>query len=313
MPRSVTRRKFDEIVAFAEIEKFIDTPVKHYSSGMYVRLAFAVAAHLEPDILIVDEVLAVGDVAFQKKCLARIGDVGRSGSTVLVVSHNMPSILNLCERAILLDRGAVIQDGPAKDVVAAYLASAREAAGEVVWTDPQQAPGNDLVRLHAVRILQEGAGGPTADVDISKPIDVELEYWNLKEGAQIYPAIWLKDQMGTFVLSSSNHKSISLAPDEWDGRPHPVGLYRSICRIPGTFLNEGLYSIAAIVGKGVSDTLILQDYVVSFTVHDTGEMRGEYLGSWAGPVVRPRLAWRTAQVDEREEVTARVAESGKWA
>jgi lipopolysaccharide transport system ATP-binding protein len=289
--------KFDEIVAFSgpEVEQYIDTPVKRYSSGMYVRLAFAVAAHLETEIMIVDEVLAVGDTAFQKKCLGKMGAMGHEGRTVLVVSHNMPSIVNLCERAILLSDGRAIADGQASEVVQQYLATAVSAGGEVVWPDPDQAPGNDIVRLHAVRILQDGIDGPTEDVSISKEVLVQIQYWNFREGSLLYPAIMLMDRMGTFVLASNNHRSVSLTEDPWSGRPHPIGLFQSVCRIPRDFLNESLYTITAIVGKGTSDTQILEDSVLSFDVHDTGAMRKEYYGAWAG-VVRPKLAWSTEMI-----------------
>jgi len=297
MRKREIEQKFDEIVNFSEIEKFIDTPVKRYSSGMYVRLAFAVAAHLEPEILLVDEVLAVGDVAVQKKCLGKMGDVAKGGRTVLFVSHSMSSIINLCQRAILLDAGKVVKDGQVAEVVQHYLATARSAGGEVVWPDPAQAPGNDIVRLHAVRILQDGIDGPTADVDISKEVIIQIAYWNLQEGTLLYAAIILKDQMGTLVFSSSNHKSISLTEDPWYGRPQPTGLFQSICRIPGNLLNEGLYSVTAIVGKGISDTQVLEDYAVSFHVHDTGEMRKSgFYGGWGG-TVRPKLTWYTEQID----------------
>jgi len=304
MKRVDIKKKFNEIVAFAEIEKFIDTPVKRYSSGMYVRLAFAVAAHLEPEILLVDEVLAVGDIEFQKKCLGKMGDIGREGRTVVLVSHNMPSIVNLCQCAVLLDVGKVVKDGQVAEVVQYYLATARSAGGEVVWPDPAQAPGNDIVHLHAARILQDGIEGPTADVDISKEVLIQITYWNLREGALLYPAIWLRDKMGTFVLASSNHKSISLTDDPWCGRPYPIGLFQSICRIPGSFLNEGLYSVTVIVGKGISDTQILEDYVLSFNVHDTGEMRKEFHGNWIG-VVRPKLAWHTGYIEPAVGATER--------
>src|SRR6185437_10517039 len=121
MMRAEIARKFDEIVAFAEVEKFLDTPVKHYSSGMYVRLAFAVAAHLEPEILIVDEVLAVGDAEFQRKCMKKMGDVAGQGRTVLFVSHNMAAVQTLCHRAVLLERGRVKQIGTSRDVITEYL------------------------------------------------------------------------------------------------------------------------------------------------------------------------------------------------
>ena len=295
MTKSEIEAKFDEIVKFAEVEEFLDTPVKRYSSGMHVRLGFAVAAHLEPDILVVDEVLAVGDFEFQKKCFGKMGDVAREGRTVLLVSHNMSSIVNLCQRAILLDAGKVVKDDRATEVVQYYLSTARSTGGEVVWPDPEQAPGNDIARLHAVRILQDGFDGPTADVDISKEVLIQIDYWCLHEGAALFPGIWLRDSIGTDILSSSNAKSVSLTDDSWYGRPHPRGLYQSICRIPGNFLNEGRYIITAIVGKVPSRTIALEEDLLSFDVHDTGEMRKEFSGGWLG-VIRPRLAWHTEQV-----------------
>ena len=300
MTKSEIEAKFDEIVKFAEVEQFLDTPVKRYSSGMHVRLGFSVAAHLEPDILVVDEVLAVGDVEFQKKCFGKMEDVAREGRTVLLVSHNMPSIINLCQRAILLNAGKVVTDGPAAKVVEHYLSTARSVGGEVVWPDPARAPGNDIVRLHAVRILQNGIKGSTADVDISKEVLIQITYWNLRRGASLYKAILLKDRMGTLVFASSNHKSVSLTEDPWYGRPHQVGIFQSVCRIPGNFMNEGLYSVTAIVGKGISDTQVLVDNVLSFNVHDTGEMRKEFYGGWGG-VIRPRLAWHTEHIGSIDE------------
>lgn len=300
MRKREIEKKFDEIVAFAEIEKFLDTPVKRYSSGMDVRLAFSIAAHLEPEILLVDEVLAVGDVAFQKKCLGKMGEVAKEGRTILYVSHNMPSIVNLCQRAILLSKGKIVSDGKSAEVVQRYLTTVRSLDGEVIWPDPTQAPGNDIVRLHAVRILQDGTDGSTADVDISKEVLIQIDYWCLQEGAPLYSSIWLRDRVGTPVLSSDNAKSVSLTKDPWYGRPHPRGLFQSVCRIPGNFLNDGLYSVTVILGKVPNDTLVLEDYVVSFRVHDTGEMRKEYLGHWIG-TVRPRLAWHTKYIGPGED------------
>jgi lipopolysaccharide transport system ATP-binding protein len=292
MTRAEIKNKFDEIVAFAEVEEFLDTPLKRYSSGMAVRLAFSVAAHLEPEILLIDEVLAVGDAAFQKKSLGKMEDVSKEGRTILLVSHNMASIMNLCRRAILLDAGKIVMDGASADVVQHYIASSRSSNGEVIWPTPQMAPGNDIVRMHAVRIIQDGISGPTADVDISKEVHIQIYFWNLREGAMLYPALFLKDYMGTIIFASSNAKSVSLDEDYWSGRPYNIGLYRSTCCIPGNFLNEGRYSITAIVGRGISDTQILEDHVLSFDVHDTGEMRKEFYGGWDG-VIRPRLAWQT--------------------
>ncbi len=284
--------RFDDIVEFAEVQKFIDTPLKRYSSGMQVRLAFSVAAHLEPETMLVDEVLAVGDYKFQKKCLGKMGEISHEGRTVLLVSHNMTSILNLCSRAVLLDSGRVVMDGRSEDVVQHYIATVSKAGGEAVWPDPVTAPGNDVARIHAVRILQEGIDGPTADVDISKEVTIQISYWNLREGALLYRAIILMDKLNTLVLSSNNHRSASLTEDPWYGRPQPKGLFQSTCRIPGNFLNDGLYSITAIVGTGASHTEAMADNAVSFHVHDTGEMRQKFYGGWGG-VVRPRLAWHT--------------------
>ena len=302
MKKKEIERKFDEIVEFAgeEVAKFIDTPLKRYSSGMQVRLAFSVAAQLEPEILLVDEVLAVGDYEFQKRCLGKMGEVTRGGRTVLFVSHNMASIINLCPRAILLDSGKVVMDGHSPDVVQHYIATARKTGSEVVWPDPATAPGNDIVRLHAVRVLQDGIDGSTADVDIAKEVIIQISYWNLQENALLFSGLWLKNQMDTLVFSSGNHRSISLTEDPWYGRPQPVGLFQSTCRIPGNFLNEGLYSVTAIVGKGVSDTQILEDRVVSFQVYDTGAMRKEFHGTWFG-VVRPLLPWHTELMSSCEE------------
>jgi lipopolysaccharide transport system ATP-binding protein len=293
MSRREVARKFDQIVAFAEVEQFLDTPVKRYSSGMYVRLAFAVAAHLEPDILVVDEVLAVGDDAFQQKCLGEMGNLRRSGRTILVVSHSMVTVMNLCQRVVLLHAGQVLAVGPPAPVVQQYLGMSRTLKGEVVWPDPDQAPGNEVARLHAVRIRQEGIDGPTGEVDICREVLVEISYWNLVEGAQLYSGLWLKDALGTFILATSNEKSISLTDDPWYRKPLPRGLFRSACRIPANFLNEGRYAITAIVGKIPNQTIVLEESVITFEAHDTGAMREVYYGPWVGPVIRPRLAWHT--------------------
>ena len=165
MGKSEIDRKFDEIVDFGEVGKFIDTPVKHYSSGMYLRLGFAVAAHLEPDILIVDEVLAVGDARFQKKCLNKMQDVGKEGRTVLFVSHNMQAITRLCPRAILLDDGKILVDGPAHKVVSAYLNSGFGTMASRDWPDPTKAPGRETARLRSVRTRTED-GRVTEAMDI---------------------------------------------------------------------------------------------------------------------------------------------------
>ena len=303
MKKAEITRKFDEIVGFAgdEVARLIDTPLKRYSTGMGTRLAFAVAAHLEPEVMLVDEVLAVGDYEFQKKCIGKMRDVGESGRTVVLVSHNLASILNLCPRAILLEHGRITIDGPTKDVVSKYIEGTRERSGEVVWTDPTTAPGTDRVRLRAVRILTED-GTPTADVDIAKAIVVQIEYWNLDDGAKLSTGIHLKDRFGGYVLASMNMPSASVTPDCWWDRPRPAALFRSECRLPGEFLNEGTYSITAVIGSSIKKDEVRAEDIVSFGVFDTGAMRKEYYRGWFG-VVRPRLAWQTEKIDSATTAT----------
>lgn len=296
MSRKEIRRKFDQIVDFAEVEAFLDTPVKHYSSGMFVRLAFSVAALLDPEILIVDEVLSVGDAAFQKKCHRVMQDAVARGCTCLMVSHNLPTIINLCRRAILLQKGQVVADGNPQDVAQEYLKTVRGSGGSVTWDDPQTAPGNDVARLLSVRVMHGEPPQPMGDVDIAAATAIEVRYRCLRPQEELYCAIVLKDQMGTTVLMSSSAKPMSLTPDQWAGQPHPVGEYRSVCRIPANFLNEGRYSVTAIIGRGISEVQAIAEDAIAFDVHDTGEMRGLYFGQWPG-VIRPKLPWQTEPVD----------------
>ena len=175
MTRNEIDRKFDDIVDFSDVSKFIDTPVKRYSSGMTLRLAFSVAAHLEPEILMVDEVLAVGDIRFQKKCLGKMGEVASEGRTVLYVAHNMPAISRLCQRAILMGNGQVVQDGPVHEVISTYLNSGLGTSAVREWPDLARAPGGDIVRLCAVRVTDE-TGEIAESVDIRRPCRIEMEY-----------------------------------------------------------------------------------------------------------------------------------------
>lgn len=283
-------RRFDEIVCFAEVERFIDTPVKHFSSGMYLRLAFAVAAHLEPEILLVDEVLAVGDAVFQKKCLGKMEDVAKAGRTVLFVSHNLGSLASLCPEALLLVQGKKWTEGASDRVIGEYIALGKQSRGEFDWPDWDHAPGSDDVRLRAVRILS--AGSATADVDIQQPVEIQVEFWNRKAGAHINASIHLLDKLGVPVLATANLPSVNLTTDLWSDRPCPIGLYRAVCTLPGNFLNEGMYSVNAIVLTDVARTQVFAREVVSFSVYDTGAMRREFGGTWIG-VVRPKLAWQT--------------------
>ena len=291
MGRAEVERNFDAIVAFAEVERFIDTPVKHYSTGMYLRLGFAVAAHLEPEILLVDEVLAVGDAAFQKKCLGRMGDSARAGRTVVFVSHNMTAVLGLCGRAIWLHQGRVVQDGPPAAVVAAYLQSAAVNRSEQVWADEATAPGNEKVRLRRVAVR------PSLDhplpITTSTPLQLEFEYVNLHHGALLNLSLHVYNQLGVMVFNA-----LPVTEAVWQGRSMPRGLFRDICFIPANLLNDGVYRVELLVVQNGTEVIFRRDDVLVFDVHDTPEHRGGWFGDWAG-AVRPLLPWTTELLEPR--------------
>lgn len=289
MKRAEVARKFDEIVAFSEIEKFLDTPVKHYSSGMHMRLAFAVAAHLEPEILLVDEVLAVGDASFQKKCLGKIGDVKKEGRTVLFVSHNMLAVQRLCERCLLFEHGRLLENGLTAHVMHAYLSSGHAIPAERVWHHMKAAPGDDVVRLKAIRV-RDRAGNVAERIDICHPIGIEVDYWNLSTGHRPSVGIHLWNAEGVHLFASQDFNN-----KQWHSSPRPRGLVRATCRIPGNFLAEGQVSITMTISS-FSPTLIhhvVEYEVVSFEVADRSEgdgVRGHTRGAWPG-VLRPMLDW----------------------
>ena len=300
MTRQEVARKFDEIVDFAETEKFIDTPVKRYSSGMYVRLAFAVAAHLDPEILVVDEVLAVGDADFQKKCLGKMGDVAKRGRTVLFVSHNMAAISRLCKRSILLSHGCILQDGATDEVVAQYLSHEGNREGEIIWHDISTAPGSPLVKLHAVRVCSKGS--PTGMVDIDHPVDIEIEYWNQFSDQKLVPDVHLVDETGVIVFEAINLPTANLNKDEITIPSLEKGLYRSICRIPPNFLNDRRYFVTVIIISTPSPSVqVRANEVLSFVVSDTGVMRSpQFNGKWLG-VTRSPFYWRTEKVNSASQ------------
>jgi lipopolysaccharide transport system ATP-binding protein len=289
MRRREVRRKFDEIVAFAEVEQFIDTPVKQYSSGMYMRLAFAVAAQLEPEILLVDEVLAVGDSSFQKKCIGRMGEVGKEGRTVLFVSHSMTAITRLCPRAILLDGGRVIADGPAADVTAAYLRSDLGTMARRTWPDPATAPGDQVARLRAVSVIADD-GASRATVDIRRPVILEMIYDVLRSGYIPVPNFHLYNEEGICVFVTGD------TDPAWRRQPKPVGQYVSRVTVPGNFLSEGTLIVDAAISSVDPTTVHVHEReTVAFQVIDSTDgdsLRGDYGGAVPG-VVRPHLQWQT--------------------
>jgi lipopolysaccharide transport system ATP-binding protein len=309
MGKTEIKRKFDEIVAFAELEQFIDTPVKHYSSGMYVRLAFAVAAHLEPEILLVDEVLAVGDASFQKKCLGKMGDVSRQGRTIVLVSHNMTAIQTLSHRVMWFEGGSVLQDGPATSVISAYLSHFTRSRTEHFWPEPQSAPGNDVVRIRKVNVRPDtpSQGGKGSDlITVRTPLVMEFEYWNLQPGAHLSLSIHIYDGEGTRAFAT-------FPPYDplWDSRSFPVGLFSSRCYIPGDLLNAGTYRVHLLVIRDHSVEVFGMEDGFVFEVQDARFDDVRWYGKIPG-VVRPALKWNTELI-QTSDLEAQLSVFGKSA
>lgn len=289
MTKSEIDQKYDEIVDFSGVEKFIDTPVKRYSSGMTVRLAFSVAAHLQAEIIIVDEVLAVGDADFQRKCIAKMEDAGQLGRTVLIVSHNMASITRLCSRAILIEDGLVKMDGPADEVVREYLTGGKGTTGEKEWNNIVEAPGKDVSRLLAVRVTDE-SGQVRESLDIRRPITLEMVYEVMREGFVLLPHFGLTNEGGITVFKTLDNDS------RWKGKKRPRGYYVSRVKIPGNFLSEGiLYVSCYLITRYPNMLQFSEQQTIAFQVIDSqkgNSARGDWHGKFEG-VVRPLLDWET--------------------
>jgi lipopolysaccharide transport system ATP-binding protein len=289
MTRAEVRARFDEIVAFAEVDQFLDTPVKRYSSGMYVRLAFAVAAHLQPEILVVDEVLAVGDASFQKKCLGKMATVASGGRTVLFVSHNMAAISRLCSRAILLSHGEVAADGSVSNVAGMYAAgTSGESATEIDFRLREKTPGSEHVRLLAVRLIGDEPGSPSIDIRHSFSLQVDFEV--LSDRYPVHPNLHFFNEEGVFVfIISDGHVREAQ-------KPRPPGIYRTTVTVPGNLMAEGMFSVD--VAISTVDPVIVHAFekgLISFQIHDPGE-GDSARGMFGGPIpgaVRPIFPWKT--------------------
>jgi len=301
MSRGEIRRHFDAIVDFAEVEQFLDTPVKRYSSGMYVRLAFAVAAHLNPEILIVDEVLAVGDAAFQKKCLGKMSEVAeQEGRTVLFVSHNMTAVQTMCRRVMWLERGRVVSEGAPADVVPRYLKTTFSPRRDMNWAEPATAPGNHKVRLRRVSVRPE-TGAPDRIIDTHTALLVQLEYWNLAPETCLNLSVVVTNEEGLPVFNTA-----PLEEPLWHGRPFPAGLFRSTVRIPGDLLNDGTHRVQLYIVEDQSVVLSRHDDVLVFDVLEPPGERQNWYGKWIG-AVRPRMEWTTELLEPRAPAVAPVS------
>jgi len=282
MSRQEIKSKFDEIVDFAGVERYIDTPVKRYSSGMYVRLAFGVAAHLEPEILIVDEVLAVGDAEFQRKALGKMKDVSsKEGRTVLFVSHNMTAMNTLCNKILYLKNGYVNSIGETGDIINQYIKSSSDNLTKRKW-DISNSPGDEIVKLLEVTLLNENSE-PTQAMDFQKGGFIEYTYQILQSGYHPVPNIHFFDQYGEYLFVSTANQ-----PNSYN----KVGTYKAKANIPPHFLNDGTY----IVGVAISTLLpmkvhFFEQAALRFDVIENMDTRNtDYRGVMPGPM-RPLLDW----------------------
>ncbi len=262
MRKTEIDRKFDEIVAFAEIGRFLDTPVKHYSTGMQTRLGFAVAAHLDPEILIVDEVLAVGDAEFQKKCLGKMRDVARGGRTVVFVSHNMGMVTQLCERAFWLDAGVVKSEGLSADVVDQYLQAGAQDATE--WMGSEASAQSSELVVKRVRILTSQGLAPTS-IAFDCAFKVEIVYELFSPIRNLQVAYHLTDARGNVVW-----ESLDVDTGLESGRIREPGLYASTCKVPERVLRPGRYFLS--VGSWIPriKTYALLRNILSFEITEVG-------------------------------------------
>ncbi len=288
MPRVLIDRKFDAIVAFAEVEHYIDTPVKYYSSGMYLRLAFAVAAHLEPEILLVDEVLAVGDAAFQKKCLGKMGEVAREGRTVLFVSHDMTNIAVLCQKALWLDHGELRDQGAPHTVIQRYLSSGMaetEHATSRVFTDSDPGSGGDYARLDRVTLDFGSEHIQNQNIPITEPFFITIIFEMRKDSKRINPVVRIKNEQGLIVFTSANYED-----EEFGKGIYIPGRYAAVCRVPGHILNDGAYQLDILLVREMRQLEAEVNRALTFHIYDNGQTRGDYVGEVVG-VVRPRCDW----------------------
>ena len=285
MSKAEIKKKFDEIVAFAEVEKFLDTPVKRYSSGMYVRLAFAVAAHLEPEILIVDEVLAVGDAQFQKKCLGKMENVGKEGRTVLFVSHNVAAMKTLCNTGILLDKGLVTFNGKIEGAVDEYLGTDRLRRDDIHWDDIADAPGNEHIRMTSISVKPIKGGV----LNLGSGVLIRIQFYNAATNVNLDATVHLLTIDGVCVFSSGTILSRNNGSRK--------GFYTVMVEIPPHLLNAGIYRITPIFGRDQCYIFCKLDEVVSFEIQNATS--GNVDTPKTPGVIRPELNWSAGYSEVR--------------
>jgi lipopolysaccharide transport system ATP-binding protein len=283
MAKHEIKQSFDTIVDFAGVEKFLDTPVKRYSSGMYVRLGFAIAAHLNPEILIVDEVLAVGDTEFQKKCLGKMRDISETGRTLIFVSHNLTAIQALCNKAFYFEKGRLIDQGDTTHIVTNYLSKVSHKTLERHWDDVNSAPGNDQVRIKSFRLLADYQDN-LVHIDVRTPMNFQFEFWNMEEGANLNLSMHLYTFTGECIFNVGT-----------TSQQFGKGLVTGVCEIPGHFLNDGSYVVSMMIVKDTSTVVYNMEEALIFDIEDYRENVTWY-GKWPG-YIRPNLNFSIRQTE----------------
>ncbi|HMV29068.1 MAG TPA: ABC transporter ATP-binding protein [Anaerolineales bacterium] len=292
MKRSEIESKFDEIVDFSEVSQFIDTPVKRYSSGMYLRLAFAVAAHLEPEILVVDEVLAVGDAEFQKKCLGKMGDVAQQGRTVLFVSHNMSAILRLTQEAVVLNKGQLIMRGPTQEAVDYYLSSGQSQAGERTW-DADEVPATSAPFMPISLKVKERSGKIVDTIRSTEKVTVEFEYKLSSPVTGLRVGLYISTMRGEYVFTSFDTDTPELY-EKFDSRN--AGHYISRAELPADIFNEGRYMVGVNASSFGVRRYFMDENALAFNVDISGAPGTQWGEPRVGPI-RPRLNWKIEKID----------------
>ena len=295
MKRTEIDKKFDEIVDFSEVEKFIDTPVKRYSSGMYLRLAFAVAAHLEPEILVVDEVLAVGDAEFQKKCLGKMSDVAQQGRTVLFVSHNMSAVLRLTQETLVVDHGKLLMRGPTPEAIDYYLSKGLTEEGQKVWQPEEIATASKPFKPIAIRILNK-QGDIAEVVRSTEPFTIEIEYELKKQIKGLRVGIYLLTTRGEYIFTSFDTDEAQLYEDK---TVREAGRYISRCDIPANLLNEGRYVVGVNASTYMIKRYFQDDQALLFNVDPAGAPGMQWIETRLGPI-RPALKWQITNFENGE-------------
>ena len=291
MKRVEIDRKFDEIVSFAEVEQFIETPVKRYSSGMYLRLAFAVAAHLEPEILVVDEVLAVGDAEFQRKCLGKMSDVAREGRTVLFVSHNMSAILRLTEETLVVDKGNLLLRAPTTEAIDYYLSHGLTQEGQRCWNEEEIPRHAHPFHPIAVRIRNR-AGRVVDTIRSVEPFSVEVEYSLKAPITGLRVGVYLTSARGEFVFTSFDTDD----PKEFESHSQrPAGHYLSRCLISANFFNEGRFVVGVNASSYKIKRYFQDEQALLFNVDPAGAPGMHWPEKRLGPI-RPLLDWKIEEI-----------------